>query len=153
MIEPSSRRSLSRAIALAVALAAAAPSASAQAPPGLSRPREAAEIFVAATAAGDADRIAAMYAPDAMMLAPGAAPIEGRAAIAAVFKRNFAAGRNAIAFTKVRSDVGADRAAIYWEWRAEIGATKVAGRSLVYFRKVGEGWLISADMMHADPAR
>lgn len=144
-------RSLALASGLLAGLTGAAPALAQQ--PGLARPRDAAEIFVAATAAGETEKIAAMYAPDAMMLAPGLAPIQGREAIAAVFRRNFAAGRNVIAFTNLRSDVGADRAAVFWEWRAQIGATKVAGRSLVYFRKVGEGWLISADMMHVDPAR
>ena len=148
---------LCRSLALTVlaCLAIASPALAQQ--PGLARPRDAAEIFVAATAAGDSEKIAAMYAPDAMMLAPGAPPIQGREAIAAVFRRNFAAGRNAIAFSAVRAETGADRAAVYWEWSAEIAPAagapqKMKGRSLVYFRKYPEGWLISADMMHVDRA-
>ncbi|MBL8590976.1 MAG: nuclear transport factor 2 family protein [Methylobacteriaceae bacterium] len=137
------------AVCAALSFPAAAPAQTA----GLAQPREAADIFVAATAAGDAARIAALYAPDALMVAPGAPPINGREAIAAVFRRNFAAGRNAIAFSRINADIGADRAAIYWEWRAEVGPTaKIAGRSLVYFRKYPEGWLISADMMHIERA-
>lgn len=149
---------MGRALALSLIFGAVAPAALAQGAPSLSRPREAADIFVAATAAGDADRIAAIYAPDAMMLAPGAAPINGRDAIAAVFRRNFAVGKNVIAFSKIRSDVGADRAALYWEWSTTItpaggSPRKIEGRSLVYFRKLGEAWLISADMMHIEPPR
>ena len=125
---------------------------------GVSTPREAAEVFIAATAAGDAGRIAALYATDALMLAPGAAPIAGRDAIRAVFQRNFSLGRNAIAFSTIRVDTGSDRAAVYWEWVSEIAATSGAvrrmnGRSFVYFRKEGDGWVISADMMHVAPAQ
>ena len=131
----------------------------AQTPPslGLTTPREAAEIFVAATASGDADRIAGLYAPGAVLLVPGIEPLNGRAAIAHINKRNFELGPNKLIFTLIRAETaGADRAAIYWEWEREValksgGLRKSSGRSLVYFRKYPEGWLISADMMQARP--
>jgi len=129
---------------------------SASAEMGVQTPRDAANVFVTATAAGDAESIAALYAQDAIMLAPGLAPIAGRAAIASVFRRNFGQGQNRIAFTNVRAETGADRAAVLWEWQSQIAAASGAvqmmnGRSLVYFRKDGDRWLISADMMQLSP--
>lgn len=140
---------------LAVALTISSP-AFAQA--GVQSPRDAAKVFVAATGAGDAERIAALYAPDAIMLAPGLAPISGRGGIKSVFENNFALGRNMIAFSTVRAETGTDRAAVYWEWTSEIATQSGAvhrlnGRSLVYFRKEGGSWLISADMMQVTPAK
>ncbi|MCO5145819.1 MAG: nuclear transport factor 2 family protein [Aquamicrobium sp.] len=148
-------RGWSAILALAVALATSLP---AFAQSGVASPRDAAEVFATATAAGDAETIAALYASDAIMLAPGAAPIVGRDAIKAVFVRNFSHGRNRMAFGTIRVESGADRAAAYWEWASEItgksGAVqKTNGRSLVYFRKDGDIWLISADMMHVAPAQ
>ena len=125
---------------------------------GLATPADAVQRFVAATAAGDADAIAAMYDPKALFIAPGHAPIAGRDAIRAVFQRNFSLGRNRIVFTKVQTETGADRAATYWEWSAQIDGqggtqTRLNGRSLVYFTRRDEGWLISADMMHVSRAQ
>jgi uncharacterized protein (TIGR02246 family) len=125
---------------------------------GLATPADAVQRFVTATAAGDADAIAAMYDPKALFIAPGSAPIAGRDAIRAVFQRNFSLGRNRIAFTKVQTETGADRAATYWEWSAQIDGqdgkqTRLNGRSLVYFTRRDDGWLISADMMHVSRAK
>lgn len=150
------RRCMCAAIAGAVAVLFVIAGASAQS--GLATPRAAAEIFVKATAAGDADAIAALYAPDAVMLAPGLATISGRDAIRATFVRNFGIGKNVIAFDDIRSETGQDRAAVLWQWRSEItpasGATiRLTGRSLVYFKLVGGAWLISADMMHVTPVQ
>lgn len=147
-------RILSFLAGLSMAAAASDPAA---AQPGVANPRDAAAVFVSATEAGDADRIAALYAADAIMLAPGLAPIAGRDAIKATFVRNFGLGQNRIAFTSVRTETGSDRAATYWEWKSEItgqsgAVVKLNGRSLVYFKKEGDGWVISADMMHVAKA-
>lgn len=111
-----------------------------------------------ATAAGDADAIAALYAPDAIFLAPNTPVISGRAAIRAVFARNFRAGANTIEFTHVRVDGAGDRAVVVWSWKSQIRPASgeprgMHGRSMVYFVKSADGWLISADMMQPAPAR
>jgi len=149
----STRRRIASTIVTGVFLACLATIAPAMAQSGLAAPKDAAEVFVKATAAGDADAIAALYASDAILLPPGAPPISGRNAIKAVFARNFAAGANTIAFTSVRSDVGQDRAAVFWQWQSEIKPAsgeviKSVGQSLVYFKRVDGVWLISADMLH-----
>jgi uncharacterized protein (TIGR02246 family) len=157
-------RNMTRAAAMPVWLAVLslasvlATSVPALAQSGVPSPRDAAEVFVAATAAGDAESIAGLYAPDALMVVPGAAPISGRDAIKAIFARNFSLGRNAMAFSTVVADAGSDRAAVYWEWTSEIvapsgAAQRTSGRSLVYFRKSGESWMISADMMQIGPGQ
>lgn len=150
-------RRAARAAALA-ALAGVFSGASPATAEGLATPADAVQRFVAATAAGDADAIAAMYDPKALFIAPGHAPIAGRDAIKAVFQRNFSLGRNRIAFTKVQTETGGDRAATYWEWSAQIDGqggtqTRLNGRSLVYFKRQDDGWLISADMMHVSRAK
>ena len=58
-------------------------------------PKDAAALFEKATAAGDVDAIASLYAPDAVLLAPGGQTIAGRDAIRAVHRRNQAAVRSA----------------------------------------------------------
>jgi uncharacterized protein (TIGR02246 family) len=142
--------------ALVAGLLGAAGSAFAQA--GLSHPRNAADVFVKATAAGDAEAIASLYAPNAIFLAPNTPVISGRPSIRAIFERNFKAGANAIKFLDVRVDGAGDRAIIVWEWISEIkpasgAASQMHGRSMVYFVKSAAGWLISADMMQPAPKR
>lgn len=126
---------------------------------GLADPRDAMKIFVEATAAGDADAIAALYTPNAIMLAPNTPVIGGREAIRAVFKNNFAAGPNTIEFGNFQLDGSGNRALIVWTWRSQIlpanrEPIRILGRSMVYFsRAEGEGWLISADMFQPANAK
>lgn len=140
---------LNRTLCLMLLGFAMSNSASAQS--GLADPRQAANVFVAATAAGDAGAIAALYAPDALLLAPGAAPIRGREAIRATNQQHLQRGRSTMQFTDVSADIGPDRAAVLWSWVLETAMPdgsrqRSAGRSLVYFKRSAEGWLISADM-------
>lgn len=125
---------------------------------GLAHPRDAAEVFVKATAAGDADAIAALYAPDAVFLAPDTPVISGRDRIRSLFARNFAAGPNTIAFSDIRVDGEGTRAVVLWEWVSEVRPAdrdpiRLAGRSLVYFVKGQTGWQISADMLQVMSSR
>lgn len=55
------------------------------------RPRAVVEAWVAAFNRGDADALAAMYREDAINHQVAEAPVEGRAAIHAMFAREFAA--------------------------------------------------------------
>lgn len=118
---------------------------------GLKDPRDAAKIFVEATAAGDADAIAALYAPKAILLIPNAPIISGRDAIRNVFVNNFAQGPNTIEFGNMNLDRAGTRAVVLWNWRSRVSPAgkepvQILGRSLVYFIKGDDGWLISADM-------
>lgn len=118
----------------------------------LADPRDAAGIFVEATASGDAAAIAALYAPDAILLIPNTPVVSGRDAIKAVHQRNAALGESTIQFTNVRINRGSDHAVVLWTWVSEIrpksGAViRMEGRSLVYFKRTTDGWVISADMM------
>lgn len=119
-------------------------------------PRDAAKVFVEATASGNVDALANLYAPNAIMLLPKLPVINGRDAIRKVFARNAALGANSIKFTDIRTDRGADYAVVMWAWVSEIkpnnGApVRMSGRSLVYFKRSQSGWLISADMFQAAP--
>jgi uncharacterized protein (TIGR02246 family) len=119
-------------------------------------PTEAAAVFEKATAAGDVDAIAALYAPDALLLAPGGQTVAGREAIRAVHRRNQAAGPNKIRFSDVKIDAGDDRAIILWSWILEVapqGRPPVVtkGRSLVNWKRIAGVWQITADMFQSLP--
>ena len=119
-------------------------------------PKDAAAVFEKATAAGDVDAIAGLYAPDAVLLAPGGQAIAGRDAIRAVHRRNQAAGPNTIRFSDVKIDVGDDRAILLWSWTSEIapqGRPPVVtkGRSLVHWKRISGVWQITADMFQSLP--
>jgi uncharacterized protein (TIGR02246 family) len=113
-------------------------------------------VFEKATAAGDAEAIAALYAPDAVLFAPGGQTIAGRDAIRAVFRRNQAAGPNKIRFSDVKIDAGDDRAIMLWSWTLEIapqGRPPVVtkGRSLLHWKRISGVWQITADMFQSLP--
>ena len=119
-------------------------------------PKDAAAVYEKATAAGDVDAIAGLYAPDAMLLAPGGQTIAGRDAIRAVLRRNQAAGPNSIRFSDVKIDTGDDRAIMLWAWTLQIapqGRPPVVtkGRSLVHWKRNGGSWQITADMFQTLP--
>ena len=119
-------------------------------------PRDAASVFEKATAAGDIETIAALYAPDAVLLAPGGQTIAGRDAIRTVHRSNQATGPNTIRFTNVKVEAGDDRAVVLWTWTLEIkpqGRPLVVtkGRSLVYWKQTSGTWQIAADMFQTLP--
>lgn len=125
---------------------------------GVAHPRDAADVFVMATLAGDADAIAALYAPNAIFLAPDTPMITGRDAIRGVFERHFLAGRSSIRFFDVKIDSAGDRALVVWRWISEValdgGApVRTDGRSMVYMVKGDAGWQISADMLQVMPPK
>lgn len=119
-------------------------------------PKDAAAVFEKAIAAGDVEAIAALYAPDAVLLAPGGQTIGGRDAIRAVFRRNQAAGPNKIQFSDVKIDAGDDRAIMLWSWTLEIAPpgrppTVTNGRSLVHWKRISGVWQITVDMFQSLP--
>ena len=124
---------------------------------GVSDPKAATTIFTSATASGDLDALMALYAPDAVLLPQGQAPIVGGEAIKAAYQTQFDLGQNTIIFGNVRSEKGSDRAAVFWQWQTELApeggtAERTRGHSLVYFKLIDDAWLISFEMRHDAPA-
>lgn len=139
-------------LALAAFLCLEAPAAAA----GIADLNKAPDLFSKAAAEGDAAAVAALYAPEALLLAPGSPVIKGRAAIEALNARNHQAGRNTLRFTDFIVDAGADRAVILWAWtlsieKADGGKIENRGRSMLYLRKGSDGWYIVADMFQPAP--
>lgn len=119
-------------------------------------PREAAAAMVAAVEARDADAVAALYTAEAIVLSPGQPPVAGRDAIRDAWARNFAAGYSRLEVDQVRTETGADRAAMLFTWQATIAQPgrdpmTLRGRSLLYLIRQDAGWLISADSWHQVP--
>ena len=138
------------ALAVLLPIAAAAQTAFSGAP------KDAAAVFEKATAAGDVDAIAALYAPDAVLFGPGGQTIVGRDGIRAVHRRNQAAGPNTIRFSEVKIDAGDDRAIMLWSWTSQIapkGRPPVVtkGRSLVHWTRMAGAWQITMDMFQVLP--
>lgn len=106
--------------------------------------------------AGDVDGVAALYADDAVLNIPGAAPARGRPAIreglakdiAASAAGGFTLNQPAMSEIGVSGDLG-------WEWNTftvtdKAGATVDAGKYVtVYGRKDGK-WLIIRDIWNSD---
>ena len=138
---------------LTLALCAAATAQAQSTPPVLAVPGDAADALAAAVKAQDADAIAGLYLPDAVLLSPGAAPVSGQAAIRAVWAQNFKGGMRSLTFEDIRPEQGSDRAAVAWTWTAGMAwsGQSFTGRSLVYFTLTPEGWRISADMWQPAP--
>lgn len=141
-------------IAIALAFACiASPQAMAE---SLPNPRAASPAMSAAVAAGDAEAVAALYLPEAILLGPGQPAVVGRAAIREAWEQNFAAGFRSLSFSDIAAEQGTDRTAVLWTWAAEIApagqpAQVLKGRSLLYFTLTPEGWRISADMWQPVP--
>jgi len=121
-------------------------------------PDEAVGAMVAAVTARDANAIAALYTDDALLLGASASVVSGREAIRDSWINNFSAGYSALQTGRPRTERGTDRAVVVFVWQATIqpnGAaeTLVQGRTMLYFKLVEGGWLISADMWQPAPLR
>lgn len=111
-----------------------------------------------AYAAGDAAAIAALYADDAVVSAPGLASSRGRAAIQAMFVNDIAASAAAgISFKPGSSPEFGVSGDIGWEWNSftltdKSGATVDTGKYVtVYARRNGK-WQIVRDIWNTDSA-
>ncbi|PWE31666.1 hypothetical protein C4N9_01235 [Pararhodobacter marinus] len=134
------------AAALGAAVLSAAP-AGAQ----VASPAHAAAAMTEAVAARDADAVAALYTPDAVVFLHDGPILSGRDQIREVWARNFAGGYDRLTVTQHRAETGTDRAALVMVWNATVSPQgqvpqQVTGRSLLYLVRVADGWLISADM-------
>ncbi len=146
------RHALSSFAALSLAAALIAPGALA----GVESPELAAQVYTDAVARGDAAALAALYAENAVVLAPDGAVLKGRAAIEAANARNFAAGAARIAIDDVMPDFGETKGVMFWSWTLTLAADSpqpvtVRGRSLTGWSKGADGWEITADMFQVAP--
>jgi len=148
---------MSRRIAMgAVALALAFPlTVSAQAPATDLRAQieKLDKAWQTAYNAGDAAAVAALYADDAKVMAPGAAAASGRAAIQAAFAQDIARGsKNTLTTEEVFG--GGDYAVAVGGW-VETGADgshKDHGTYVTVYRKVGGDWKIYRDTWNSSMA-
>jgi uncharacterized protein (TIGR02246 family) len=113
--------------------------------------RAIAQTVSAAAASGDVDALAALYAPNALLLPPNGAVVSGREAIRAANAGNQAAGANTLEFGQLRVAGDERRATVIWTWTLTItpeGKPPVAasGRSMVYLERGESGWQILLDM-------
>ena len=140
-------------LVVVMAVSAVVPACAQTAPSVIAAPRDAADAMAAAVAAQDADAIARLYMPDAILLGPGASLVAGQDAIRAVWVQNLKGGMRALTFDDVRTEHGTDRAAVTWTWTAGMAwsGQSFTGRSLVYFSLTPDGWRISADMWQPAP--
>lgn len=141
-------------IALAGCAQTAPPAANTAADEAAIRAMDAA--WIKATAAGDADAKAALYAEDAVWAAPGAPAVRGRAAILETFKKDAAAAAAAGLSFKLgtTSDVGVS-GDLGWSSGTytatdKSGATVDSGKYLGVLRKKDGNWQYIRDTYNSD---
>lgn len=105
--------------------------------------------FVAAYNAADAGAVAGFYAPDAVLLPPGAASVIGREAIAAHYQAAFAAGAANLQFRSL--DIRSfDRAATeIGETVVMVGDQRIIGRYMhLWELDAADQIMLTRDMYH-----
>jgi uncharacterized protein (TIGR02246 family) len=104
------------------------------------------QAWMAAYNSGDAAALTALYTPDARVMAPGAEPISGSAAIKTFFTADVAAGaKNTLTLTDV---VGFGDYAVEtggWVANAKDGKHLDHGTFMTVYKKVDGGWKIYRD--------
>ena len=140
-----------RLLAVLMSLTVLSGPLSAQDAAPLTNPRDAVAAMIAAVEARDANAIAALYAPDAIILGASRPVVAGREAIRDSWIQSFAAGYSVLEVGRPRTERGADRALMVFLWQATIQpaqgeAQQGVGRTILYFTLGADGWLISADM-------
>lgn len=114
-------------------------------------PQQLESAFSAAVNGGDADAVAALYAPDALLMLPNGDIAMGRDAIRAVYAANQKSGANTITFDQAKVDGDFRSASLVWTWSLTISPQAgvprhTRGRSLLYLKRTGTVWQIAADM-------
>jgi uncharacterized protein (TIGR02246 family) len=107
--------------------------------------------FEAAFNAGDAAKVASMYAEDGVAMPPNAPMVKGRSAIEAALKKDMAKGKVTLKLSPFESALAANRA-------YEAGTVTVKlpdGRTvnekyLVVYKLVGGEWKIAYDIWNSD---
>jgi ketosteroid isomerase-like protein len=99
----------------------------------------------------NADAVAALYSEDAQLLPPGAAVVNGHAAIKDFWANDIATGWGQITIT---SDAGGT--AGEWAWRAGAFSVQVTpvvtGKYVEVWHKTADGWRLHRDIWNSDAA-
>ena len=115
---------------------------------------EAARRFLRSFAQHDIAAIAACYTEDAQMLPANMKPIEGRAAIGAVFKFTGGQGHTLEFLTRELDVLGATAVEIgEYVRRAGDGSTVDHGKYIVIWKRVAGEWKIHRDMFNTNQPR
>jgi uncharacterized protein (TIGR02246 family) len=107
--------------------------------------------FEAAFNAGDAARVASMYAEDAVVMPPNEPMVKGRSAIEAALKRDMAKEKVSLKLSPLHSAITGDSA----HEAGTVTVTLPGGRTVnekyvVIYRRVGKEWKIAYDIWNHD---
>ncbi len=110
--------------------------------------------WVAAFKASDFAAIEALMAPDALLLAPGAPPVQGAKAVAEMWKTWGALPNVAIDFGAARVEVAASGDLAYdygtytFAFDSDQGPFSENGKYIVVWKKIDGAWKIAADIFN-----
>lgn len=116
------------------------------------------ERFETAYNGGDAEAMAALYTPDGALLPPGAARIDGREGIAALWRSFMEAGVKDLALKTVELEVHGETASEVGTFTltapdGEGGRVTGHGKYIVLWRKGDDGvWRLHRDIWNETPA-
>ena len=118
--------------------------------------REVSAAWKRAYNAGDTAAVTALYAPEAVLSAPGEPAVRGSAAIARYFKEKIAQFRSA-GLTVSDQPLGPVVASgeLAWQWQTYTVSDKAghvidAGKLVTLFRRYDGNWLIAGDTWNSD---
>ena len=108
--------------------------------------------FETAVNAGDAAKVAAMYADDAVLMAPNEPMVKGRSAIEATFKKMMKQeGKVTLKLTPFHSEIAGERAHEAGTVTLKLpGGQTVNEKYLVIYKRVGNEWKIAYDIWNSD---
>lgn len=110
--------------------------------------------WVAAFKAGDFATIESLMAPDALLLAPGAPPVQGAKAVVETWKGWGALPNVAISFGAARieaaasGDLAYDYGAYSFAFDSDQGPYLEKGKYIVVWKKIDGAWRIAADIFN-----
>lgn len=104
--------------------------------------------FVEAYNTRDAAAVAAFYTPDAVLLPPGQAAVQGREAIAQHYARAFAAGARDLQFMTFDIRAFDQNAVEVGETVVYLGEQRIVGRYMHLWEIIGGQIMLTRDMYH-----